>query len=226
VFAGIVFLLLAVAGQLAGRIAVAPERQRWAAVIGGVLLAAGIALHVAPQAKLPFPGAPPPAQLPPQEPSRPPSPTPPPLQPLPSTPESTLGPPTLGVMPSLDVRVTELRFFEGPYVSEDPPPEGQRWYGQRFSQATTRTIYTELTLAHPRREQPARLRIVAIYAHDDGSVIGRPEQSTSIAADQETSRFWFHYGSSLAGYWQAGSYKVDVYINGEKAASGSFQIYK
>jgi hypothetical protein len=224
VFAGIVFLLLAVAGQLAGRIAVAPERQRWAAVIGGVLLVAGIALSVVPQAKLPLPGSPPPAQPPPQEPSRPPSPTPSPRQP-PPPPEVTLEGPTLGVIPSLDVRVTELRFFEGP-SSEDAPPEGQRWYGQRFSQATTRIIYTELALAHPKREQPARLRIVAIYERDDGSVIGRPEQSTSIAADQEASRFWFRQGSSLAGYWQAGSYKVDVYINGEKAASGSFQIYK
>jgi hypothetical protein len=221
-----VFLLLAVAGQLAGRIAVAPERQRWAAVIGGVLLVAGIALHVVPQARLSVPGSPPPAQPPPQEPARPPSPTPPPLQPLPSAPESTLGRPTLGVIPSLDVRVTELRFFEGPHLSEDPPPEGQRWYGQRFAQATTRSIYTELALAHAKREQPARLRIVAIYERDDGYVIARPEQSTSIAADQEASRFWLRQGSTLAGYWQAGSYKVDVYINGEKAASGSFQIYK
>jgi hypothetical protein len=225
VFAGIVFLLLAVTGQLAGRIAVAPERQRWAAVIGGVLLVAGIALHVVPQAKLPFSGSPPSSQLPLQEPSRPPSPTPLPLQPLPSMPESTLGHPTLGVIPSLDVRVTELRFFEGPYFSEDPPPEGQRWYGQRFSQATTRSIYTELALAHAKREQPARLRIVAIYERDDGYVTGRPEQSTSIAADQEVSRFWLREGSNIAGTWQASSYKVDVYINGEKAASGSFQIY-
>ena len=35
VIAGIAFLLLAIAGQLAGRIVVAPERQRWAAIIGG-----------------------------------------------------------------------------------------------------------------------------------------------------------------------------------------------
>jgi hypothetical protein len=49
VVAGIAFLLLAVAGQLAGRIVVAPERQRWAAVIGGGLLALGVVLHVVPQ---------------------------------------------------------------------------------------------------------------------------------------------------------------------------------
>jgi hypothetical protein len=35
VVAGIVFLVLAVAGQLAGRIVVVPERQRWAALTGG-----------------------------------------------------------------------------------------------------------------------------------------------------------------------------------------------
>jgi hypothetical protein len=52
VIAGIVFLLLAIAGQLAGRIAVAPERQRWAAIIGGLLLVIGVALHVLPQVKL------------------------------------------------------------------------------------------------------------------------------------------------------------------------------
>jgi hypothetical protein len=56
VIAGIVFLLLSIAGQLAGRIAVAPERQRWAAVIGGMLLAAGVVLYVVPQLKLTSPG--------------------------------------------------------------------------------------------------------------------------------------------------------------------------
>jgi hypothetical protein len=52
VIAGIVFLLLSIAGQLAGRIAVAPEQQRWAAIIGGGLLAIGVALHVVPQTRL------------------------------------------------------------------------------------------------------------------------------------------------------------------------------
>jgi hypothetical protein len=51
VIAGIVFLLLAIAGQLAGRIVVAPERQRWAAIIGSVLLAAGVVLYVVPQGR-------------------------------------------------------------------------------------------------------------------------------------------------------------------------------
>ena len=56
VIAGIVFLLLSMAGQLIGHITVPPERQRWAALTGGVLLIAGIGLHVIPQVWQSAPG--------------------------------------------------------------------------------------------------------------------------------------------------------------------------
>jgi hypothetical protein len=49
VIGGLLFLLLSMAGQLIGHIVVPPERQRWAAVAGAVLLVAGIGLHVIPQ---------------------------------------------------------------------------------------------------------------------------------------------------------------------------------
>lgn len=48
VVAGIVFLLLSIAGHLAGKIVVSPERQRWAAAIGGVLTVLGVALYIIP----------------------------------------------------------------------------------------------------------------------------------------------------------------------------------
>jgi hypothetical protein len=67
VVAGIVFLLLSIAGQLAGRITVPPERQRQATMIGCLLVIAGVALHVVspmlnpPEpAKVPGPTRPPP----------------------------------------------------------------------------------------------------------------------------------------------------------------------
>ena len=77
VIAGILFFLLAIAGQLAGRIAVAPERQRWAALIGGGLLAIGLALHIVPQLQSEV--TPPPREKPPlSQPSMPPTEKPPP----------------------------------------------------------------------------------------------------------------------------------------------------
>jgi hypothetical protein len=48
VIGGILFLLLSIAGQLAGRIAVPPERQRQAAIIGCLLVVVGVAVHVVP----------------------------------------------------------------------------------------------------------------------------------------------------------------------------------
>jgi hypothetical protein len=88
VVAGIVFLLLAIAGQLAGRIVVAPERQRWAALIGGGLLVIGVALHIVPQLRV----TPPTGRSPTPQPSTPtvkePLPQPPaePPHPLPTVP--------------------------------------------------------------------------------------------------------------------------------------------
>jgi hypothetical protein len=75
VIAGIVFLLLAIAGQLAGRIVVAPERQRWAAVIGGGLLAIGVALHIGPKVPTFHPSPPLAKEPPPQHTPSPPAPS-------------------------------------------------------------------------------------------------------------------------------------------------------
>jgi len=45
---GILFLLLAVAGQIAGKIEIPAERQKRAGIIGTLLLVAGVLLHVLP----------------------------------------------------------------------------------------------------------------------------------------------------------------------------------
>jgi hypothetical protein len=87
VVAGIVFLLLSVAGQLTGGIAVHPERQRQATIIGCLLLVVGIALNIGPSL-LTRPKDP---QVPPVPPPSPrpetrgpsPSPQPPPISPPP-----------------------------------------------------------------------------------------------------------------------------------------------
>jgi hypothetical protein len=84
VVAGIVFLLLSIAGQLAGRIVVPPERQRQATIIGGLLLVVGVALNIAPPQWLPSKpsndsGVPPPRDTEPRQKAeiKPPPPLPP-----------------------------------------------------------------------------------------------------------------------------------------------------
>lgn len=48
VVSGVVFLFLALAGQIAGKLEVPPARQKWAAAIGAVFLGAGLLLYLAP----------------------------------------------------------------------------------------------------------------------------------------------------------------------------------
>lgn len=48
VVSGIVFLFLALAGQIAGKLEVPPARQKWAAAIGAIFLGVGLLLYLAP----------------------------------------------------------------------------------------------------------------------------------------------------------------------------------
>ena len=48
VVSGVVFLFLALAGQIAGKLEVPPARQKWAAAAGTVFLGAGLLLYLAP----------------------------------------------------------------------------------------------------------------------------------------------------------------------------------
>jgi len=53
VVSGILFLLLSVADQLAGKISINPARQRVAAAIGGALIILGIGVHILSRAPTP-----------------------------------------------------------------------------------------------------------------------------------------------------------------------------
>jgi hypothetical protein len=234
VIAGIGFLLLSIVGQLAGRTVVPPERQRWAAIMGGILLVSGMALYVVPPAQL-MPSRPP--EVPPP---RPPTPDskgdqPPP----PSTPGFIPQPSSVGEIhiPSLNARLIALRFFEG-HPCRMPPLE-QRVYRQRFAKAITLEIYTEITLEHPKYERRLNVTIQAVYqrnAPQDGEIISRPELRTYIPADEQRSIHSLDsnrgggFPTSCLSYprggWPVGAYTVAVSINGEKVTNGSFEIHE
>jgi hypothetical protein len=246
VVAGIVFLLLSIAGQLAGRIAVPAERQRWAAVMGGILLISGVALYVVPPARL-IPPRPPdvlPATPPDPTPQQKPSPSivadSPGTQMSPPAPEPTPDvPKTLDTfIPSLNARLTALRFFEGHPCYE--PLLKERTYRHRFAKDITRDVFTELTLEYPQRDQRLDFTIRAVYqreAGQQGKVVSRPELKTYLPAESQKSLHSFRSSqgrrltcprgaSGGGGKWSIGSYTVDVYIGGDLVTSGSFEIHE
>jgi hypothetical protein len=52
VVSGVVFLFLALAGQIAGKLEVPPARQKWAAATGAIFLGVGLLLYLAPSGAL------------------------------------------------------------------------------------------------------------------------------------------------------------------------------
>jgi hypothetical protein len=234
VIAGIAFLLLSIAGQLAGRIAVPPERQRQAAIIGSILLVSGVALFIVPPARLIPPTLPevlPPGSGTPPEPATKDKPPPPSSAGSPGTQQAPI---IEGVqIPWLNARITALRFFEGDPCKE--PPLEERLHRQRFAKVVTRDVFTEITLEYPKPEQRLNFTITAIYRYttpQDGRNVSKPKLDTYLPADSQRSIHTFrsHEGglqwcSPFIRKWSVGSYTVDVYIHGDKMASGSFEIY-
>jgi hypothetical protein len=168
VIAGIVFLLLSVAGQILGKIFVPPERQRQTMIIGCLLVVVGITLHVVASR----PGSPPTPTANPKKEDR---------QTQQSKPQDFVVKP----IPSLDAQLVSLRFFEGEDCTEGPPLHA-RTYQQRFARMITRDIFTELTLEHPKLERQRSFTIQAFYRRL-GKVIGKPVLETYIPADRQQS---------------------------------------
>jgi hypothetical protein len=197
VIAGIVFLLLAIAGQLAGRIAVAPERQRWAALIGGGLLAIGLALHIVPQLKLRV--TPPPVErVPTSEPFTPPAKE---LQPQPSDKSPSTKPATL--TPALPVQAS----------TEEKEPNDNIGSATLITEGTTirgsvatpqdRDLFT-FSASSPRTRVILRKQFhagVDVYDHVEEMVVGAIELDDKTISLPFESTPGLTYYSRFAHFW-------------------------
>lgn len=126
--------------------------------------------------------------------------------------------------PSLNARVTKILFFES--GRSDMELRQQRTYQSRFAQATTRTIYTEVRLDYPQPGKRVDFTITLICKRENGTTFRIEESRGRAEADWTSSSHWVGMGNFTPGNWDAGAYKVDVQINGEKVATGSFEIYE
>jgi hypothetical protein len=83
-------------------------------------------------------------------------------------------------------------------------------------------IYTEITLEHPTPEQRIYFTLKAIYQSEDTGVLDTQKERTFIPLGQQSSVHWVR----SCGYpKEVGFYMVDVYINEQKVASCSFEMY-
>ncbi|MBN2244430.1 MAG: hypothetical protein JW755_01155 [Candidatus Aminicenantes bacterium] len=124
-------------------------------------------------------------------------------------------------IPSLRADVTKVNFYEGGY---EVVLYGQRVYGVRFSKSSTRAIWWELNLEHPDPGRRVDFVIEAVFYRWDGSEIARQINNTAVLPTWTTSYHSLGWGWKEAGNWAAGTYRVELFVEGQQAASGTFEI--
>lgn len=126
-------------------------------------------------------------------------------------------------IPLLSANVSELNFYE---KGEENIPKQQRKYRNRFSKSDTRFIRWELNLKHPDPGRRIDFDINAVWYKPDGSVFAEQTNSTRLEATWKSSWHAQGRGWKVPGNWKPGNYRVDLFVEGKKVASGSFEIFQ
>jgi WD40 repeat protein len=131
--------------------------------------------------------------------------------------------PATWYLTSLKAQVISLKFFE---MGSDAPPVSERLYKDRFKASETRFIAYQLNLTFPPPGQKVIFRIRATYTNiGTGNVIADFGADRFVLSDWTNSYHDSNWGRKDYGWWQTGTYGVDLYVGGDRIASGTFEVY-
>ncbi len=126
-----------------------------------------------------------------------------------------------GLVPSLNARVTEVRFFE---TGDVLVPTADRVYRQSLNQSITRSVGWELNLVHPPPASQTAFSVKAIYYRPDGSIQTTQTLAANLPAASTLSSNALGTGWTLPGNWPIGIYKVELSVDSKLVASGEFEV--
>jgi hypothetical protein len=97
-------------------------------------------------------------------------------------------------------------------------------YKSRFEHRATAKIHPEIHLEYP---QPGRKTYFTLTVHirQTGKTMRIVDYDSRIEPEWTSSHHSVDVGVLGTGNWRVGIYDVDVHINGEKVATGAFEIY-
>lgn len=139
-----------------------------------------------------------------------------------SVPEPSILHEKVAVIPSLDARLTKLAFFSS--SAADIAPLQNPTYKSRFEHVATTQVHPEIHLEYP----PPGKKIyftMTVHVRENKRTFRIVDYETRIEPNWTSSSHSVGIGVFGPGNWRAGAYEADVYINGEKVAMGSFQVY-
>jgi hypothetical protein len=122
---------------------------------------------------------------------------------------------------SIDATVSSLRFFPS---SAGVPPKDQRRYSVRFARSQTSYVNWELKLRYPSRNSRTNFTIKAVWTKPDGTIDHEDDFLSYIDASWTGSYHNSGWGNASARYWQTGTYRVDLYVDNGKVATGQFEV--
>lgn len=125
-------------------------------------------------------------------------------------------------IPPLQARVTKLVFFgSGP---SDIAPLKNPIYKSRFDHSATKTVHPEIHLTYP----PADKKIyftVTVHVRENGKTLRMVDYEGRVEPSWTSSYHSVGIGIMGPGNWRIGRYEADVHINGEKVATGFFEVF-
>lgn len=126
-------------------------------------------------------------------------------------------------IPSLRARIISVKFFE---TEKELINYDKRTYRKEFERSRTRFIAWEINLEYPTKTRQTGFEIMEIWYSPNGTRIYRNISNSSIERNWNNSYHAGGYGNSEWGKaWQAGIYKVELYIDGAMIGTYSFKIY-
>ena len=145
--------------------------------------------------------------------------------PIAPPPRPRVVPPEPGTLPNFPIpgaRVTEVKFFESGYNGVEL---GHRTYQTRFDHRTSHYINWELNLSCPALASRVDFTIHATWYNPDGTVFAQQNMNTYADAGWTQPALNLGRGWQRPGNWKRGFYRVELFVNGSRIATGSFQIY-
>jgi hypothetical protein len=128
-----------------------------------------------------------------------------------------------GFIPYINADVVSLKFFESARTGQ---LAGSPNYRTKFQQLVTRCIFWELILENPPLAKDTELEIISVWFAPGGDILARAAQSWVVSKGNSLHSTTSGWGYDEMGKWSPGTYRLDLYIGGDRVVSGLFEIVR